>query len=67
MLQDAAGFTSKVNVEKLATKLGETAAKHGADLNYRSPFAVQARMKGIAGYTEGGKQDDVTVVVGQVR
>mmetsp|Transcript_51807 Transcript_51807/g.121636 ORF Transcript_51807/g.121636 Transcript_51807/m.121636 type:complete len:410 (+) Transcript_51807:224-1453(+) len=53
-------------MDKLATRLCEEAHKHGADVNYESPFAVSAKKAGVGFYC-GGKLDDTTVVVNRVR
>lgn len=47
--------------EAAATCLADLAEKHGYDRNYFSPFAKGARESGM--YYQGGKADDITVVV----
>lgn len=49
---------------QLAEMLGESASARGLDKTFESPFMQAARQAGVA--WEGGKADDVTVVVARV-
>ena len=53
------------NCEELANFLAKLAERYSLDINYESPFAKKAKAKGYQYY--GGKEDDITVVVSQMK
>lgn len=59
------GRLSNVECEVIAEILASLAEKKSKDINYESPFSKRARMKGYQYF--GGKEDDITIVVTQVK
>jgi len=54
-----------VNPEECAEKLAKFAFEKSLDTKYNSPFAARAKKKNYKWI--GGKSDDITVSVGQIR
>lgn len=54
------------NIDELAERLARIASLNANNMSFMSPFAVNALRYGYDGMI-GGKLDDITVVVGQVR
>lgn len=48
----------------MAEQLGDLASTRGVDKSYESPFMIEAKKAGVA--WEGGKADDITVVVAKI-
>ena len=55
----------KLAPDRVARCLGDLALKYSANKSADSPFSVHAREEGLK--HPGGKPDDITVVVGQVK
>jgi len=55
----------EMDVQEAASCIGNKAFKKSEDVKYESPFTISAREAGKS--HEGGKSDDITVVVGQVK
>jgi serine/threonine protein phosphatase PrpC len=57
-----------VSTQKLAEIIAKKAEKHGADKEWNSPFSIafeeQSKLKWGK---KGGKQDDTSVIVSQIR
>ena len=53
-----------LNEEKIASSIAEEAFRRAKDRSWKSPFSINARKSGYR--FEGGKLDDITVVVGRV-
>ncbi len=51
--------------EETADFLAQLAEKYSRDINYESPFAKRAKSKGYQYY--GGKEDDITIVISQIK
>ena len=66
----AGGLGGQAMAERLAARLAATAHRQSEDRGFVSPFAVERRERAAAEGEEvpgeGGKQDDVTVVVALV-
>ena len=58
------GTLEGVNTEKLASTIAHLALFNSMDENVDSPFAQAARLVGLK--HNGGKRDDITVIVGHV-
>ena len=58
------GTLEGVNTEKLASTIAHLALFNSMDENVDSPFAQAARLGGLK--HNGGKRDDITVIVGHV-
>ncbi|KAL4627671.1 hypothetical protein ACB092_05G181800 [Castanea dentata] len=58
------GTLEGVNTEKLASTIAHLALFNSMDKNVDSPFAQAARLAGLK--HNGGKRDDITVIVGHV-
>nr|POE61500.1 putative protein phosphatase 2c 55 [Quercus suber] len=58
------GSLEGVNTEKLASTIAHLALFNSMDKNIDSPFAQVARLAGLK--HNGGKRDDITVIVGHV-
>uniref|UniRef100_A0A0E0JEG7 Protein phosphatase n=1 Tax=Oryza punctata TaxID=4537 RepID=A0A0E0JEG7_ORYPU len=63
-------------VDEAAKALAELARKHSVDVTFDSPYSMEARSRGfdvpswkkfIGGKLIGGKMDDITVIVAQVK
>jgi len=54
-----------INPTQIAETIAQSAFKYSLDKNYQSPFATKAKQAYI--YFKGGKSDDITVLVGQVK
>ena len=50
----------------MAQKIAKNAEEKSFDINYESPFYKKARKQGIR-FRKGGKQDDITVIIAQIR
>ncbi|XP_008672857.1 probable protein phosphatase 2C 1 isoform X1 [Zea mays] len=64
------------SVDEAAKALAELARKHSVDVRFDSPYSMEARSRGfdvpwwkklLGGKLIGGKMDDITVVVAQVK
>ena len=53
------------NLQTASDCISTTAEFKGYDQTYSSPFTAEARMQGLK--ESGGKPDDITVIVSQVR
>ena len=55
------------NPWELAKSIAEEAKKFSLDKDWASPFMATARKQGFLALGVGGKSDDITVALGQVR
>eukprot|EP00828_Plagiopyla_frontata_P047775 TRINITY_DN8936_c0_g1_i5.p2 TRINITY_DN8936_c0_g1~~TRINITY_DN8936_c0_g1_i5.p2 ORF type:complete len:317 (-),score=66.49 TRINITY_DN8936_c0_g1_i5:78-1028(-) len=52
------------DIQNLAKQLGNETQKYAMDKKYMSPFAKRAAEQGL--YFQGGKLDDITLIIGQI-
>jgi hypothetical protein len=56
-----------VSTQKLAEIIAKKAEKHGADKEWNSPFSIASKKADRYRWHDGGKQDDTSVIVSQIR
>ena len=55
------------NIQEAANKIAELAEVHGTDRTWRSPFQVNSEKANRFRIFRGGKQDDISIVVSQIK